>query len=56
MKHALVIEDSPLIIEGHLKRRGYVTVDVAATQTQAIRYAEKRCPHLKAEKAPLLVA
>lgn len=49
MRHALVIEDNPLIalmLQDHLEARGFETVDVAVTQAQAISFAKERCPHL----------
>ena len=49
MKHALIIEDNAIIalmlrefLEGH----GYDSVDLASTQAQAIKLAERRCPDL----------
>jgi len=47
--HALIIEDEPLIallIEDRLRALGYLTFDFAATQTEAVAAATRRCPDL----------
>jgi CheY-like chemotaxis protein len=47
MRHALVIEDNPLIammIKGHLREHGFTSVAVTRSQHEAISFAEKRCP------------
>ena len=47
--HALIIEDEPLIallIEDRLRALGYVTFDFAATETEAVAAATRRCPDL----------
>jgi two-component system, response regulator PdtaR len=49
LKHALIIEDNFLIalmLQEHLEANGYDTLDIAATQAQAIALAERRCPDL----------
>ena len=49
MKHALVIEDNALIAEmirDYLEDCGYDSVDLANTQAEAIKLAERRCPDL----------
>ena len=49
MKHALIIEDSPVIammLQDHLEVCGYTTADIAVTQAQAITFAEHRCPDI----------
>lgn len=47
--HALIIEDEPLIamlIEDHLRARGYTSVAFAATEADAVTAAATRCPDL----------
>lgn len=49
MKHALIIEDRPLIatmIEQELVECGFLTVRTAESQQAAIRMAEELCPDL----------
>jgi two-component system, response regulator PdtaR len=49
MKHALVLEDRAVIaamIVDELAECGYTTFDVASSQEEAIRLAERRCPDL----------
>jgi two-component system, response regulator PdtaR len=49
MKHALIIEDRALIammIEQQLVEFGYRSAHVAASEEEAIRAAEQRCPDL----------
>jgi two-component system, response regulator PdtaR len=49
MKHALVIEDRPLIamlIEEELIEYGYGSARTARSERDAIRMAEERCPDL----------
>ena len=49
MKHALIIEDHALIaltIADELRDCGYATIDIAASQDEAIRMAEEKCPDL----------
>ena len=49
MKHALIIEDHPVIastIEDELRDCGYASVDIAVSQDEAIRLAEEKCPDL----------
>lgn len=49
MKHALVVEDNPLIammIEEELAEHGYHSFERAASQEEAIRMAQARCPDL----------
>ncbi len=49
MKHALIIEDHPVIastIEDELRDCGYASADIAISQAEAIRMAEDRCPDL----------
>jgi len=47
--HALIIEDEPLIallIEDHLRAAGYLSVDFAVTEAEAVAAAGRRCPDL----------
>jgi CheY-like chemotaxis protein len=47
--HALVIEDEPLIamlIEEELRDLGYLSIEIASTQEQAIALAAQHCPDL----------
>ena len=47
--HALIIEDEPLIamlIEDHLRARGFTSVAFAVTEAEAVIAAAKRCPDL----------
>ncbi|HVQ09784.1 MAG TPA: response regulator [Allosphingosinicella sp.] len=47
--HALIIEDEPLIallIEDHLRAMGYLSVDFAVTEADAVTAARRRCPDL----------
>lgn len=47
MKHALIIEDNPLIVlmlQDHLEVCGYDTVDVATSQAQAISLPRSGAP------------
>ena len=47
--HALIIEDEPLIalvIEDCLRQRGVLSVEVAATEAEAVRSATQLCPDL----------
>jgi two-component system phosphate regulon response regulator PhoB len=47
--HALIIEDQPLIatiIEAVLADCGFATFDVAASSSDAVRAAARRCPDL----------
>jgi CheY-like chemotaxis protein len=47
--HALIIEDEPLIallIEDHLRAIGYLSIDFAVTETDAVAAAGRRCPDL----------
>jgi CheY-like chemotaxis protein len=47
--HALIIEDEPIIallIEDHLRRLGYTSVDFAVTEAEAVACARARCPDL----------
>ncbi|MEA3012131.1 MAG: hypothetical protein QOD42_676 [Sphingomonadales bacterium] len=47
--HALIIEDEPLIamlIEDHLRAVGYLSIDFAVTETEAVAAALRRCPDL----------
>lgn len=49
MKHALIIEDQPLIattVEDVLGDLGFESVATAASQEEAIRLAEVRCPDI----------
>lgn len=49
MKHALIIEDREIIafmIEDELAELGYASSAKAASQLQAVRLAEQRCPDL----------
>lgn len=49
MKHALIIEDNHLIammIEQELVEHGYLSVEVATSQAQAVELAKARCPDL----------
>lgn len=47
--HALIIEDEALVailIEEHLRDRGYTSFDLAATEAEAVAAAKARCPDL----------
>lgn len=47
--HALIIEDEPLIallIEDQLRAIGYLSVDFAVTEADAVAAAGRRCPDL----------
>ena len=47
--HALIIEDEPLIallIEDHLRAIGYLSIDFAVTEAEAVAAARRRCPDL----------
>jgi len=47
--HALIIEDEPitaLLIEDELRALGYVSVDFAVTEAEAVAAARRRCPDL----------
>jgi CheY-like chemotaxis protein len=47
--HALIIEDEPLIallIEDHLRAVGYISIDFAVTEAEAVAAARRRCPDL----------
>lgn len=47
--HALIIEDEPLIallIEDHLRAIGYLSIDFAVTEAEAVAAALRRCPDL----------
>jgi DNA-binding response OmpR family regulator len=47
--HALIIEDEPLIallIEDHLRAIGYLGIDFAVTEADAVAAAARRCPDL----------
>lgn len=47
--HALIIEDEPLIallIEDHLRAIGYLSIDFAVTEADAVAAARRRCPDL----------
>jgi len=47
--HALIIEDEPLIamlIEDHLRARGFTSVAFAVTEAEAVAAAATRCPDL----------
>jgi CheY-like chemotaxis protein len=47
--HALIIEDEPLIallIEDHLRGIGYLSVDFAVTEAEAVAAARRRRPDL----------
>ena len=47
--HALIIEDEPmiaLVIEDFLRESGFISVDIAATQTEAVESAAGYCPDL----------
>lgn len=47
--HALIIEDEPmiaLVIEDYLRERGFHSVDIAATEAQAVESGARRCPDL----------
>jgi len=49
MKHALIIEDQPVIaltIQDELHDCGYASADIAVSEAEAIRRAEERCPDL----------
>jgi len=49
MKHALIIEDHPLIaltLADELRDLGYSSVNIAVSQDEAIRSAEEMCPDL----------
>jgi DNA-binding response OmpR family regulator len=49
VKHALIIEDHRLIalmLQDHLGRCGYGSIDIAASQIEAISFAKLRCPDL----------
>lgn len=56
MRHALVLERSGFVachLEELLQAAGFESVDIAATQAQAIRLAKARCPDLIAAKGKL---
>ena len=47
--HALVIEDEPmiaLVIEDYLRGSGFTSIDIAATEIEALKSAARRCPDL----------
>ena len=47
--HALIIEDEPmiaLVIEDYLRESGFISVDIAATETEALDSAARCCPDL----------
>jgi CheY-like chemotaxis protein len=47
--HALIIEDEPLIallIEDHLRAVGYLSIDFAVTEADAVATARRHCPDL----------
>ncbi|HEV7661122.1 MAG TPA: response regulator [Allosphingosinicella sp.] len=47
--HALIIEDEPLIallIEDQLRAIGYLSIDFAVTEADAVAAAQRRCPDL----------
>jgi CheY-like chemotaxis protein len=47
--HALIIEDEPLIallIEDHLRAIGYLSIDFAVTEADAVAAARRCCPDL----------
>ena len=55
--HALVIEDdavTAMLIEGELRDLGFTSVDVAATEEEAISAVARRCPDLVTSDGSLL--
>lgn len=55
--HALVIEDDPIIamlIEDELRDIGFRSVDLAATQDEAVDAATRKCPDLVTSDGSLL--